>query len=203
MARPALISLDVAPPRGIFRGSIIMYTPRREPIRWSLFALALCLALSGPARGQQPGGWQPDALWREARPHGDAGDLAGRVAVRSGDPAPVTARFGSAYDSVAVAPDGLAFIDRARTALFLKGIEGVRTLAHAGEEMAGGERLAGPSRVAAGAARSVQNTSAPIGSPVRSTISGAAARAKRTTAVAPSKNWIPATTAPCPSTAGS
>lgn len=127
-----------------------MYTPRRMPFRWSLFALAFCLALSGSARGQQPGGWQPDALQRAARPYSGVGDLAGRVAVRSGDPAPVTARFGSAYDSVAVASDGLAFIDRAQTALFLKGVEGVRTLAYTGEETPGGARLAGLSRVAAG-----------------------------------------------------
>ena len=113
-----------------------MYTPRREPFRWSLLALVPTLLLTIPARGQQP--QAPVAP-------------TGRVLVRTGDPAPATARFGSAYDSVAVAPDGLAFIDRTRSALFLKGVSGVRTIAFSGEEVAGGARLAALSRVSSGA----------------------------------------------------
>lgn len=113
-----------------------MYTPRREPFRWSLLALVPTLLLSIPARGQQPQA---------------PGAPTGHVLVRTGDPAPATARFGNAYDSVAVAPDGLAFIDRTGSALFLKGASGVRTIAFSGEEMAGGARLARLSRVSSGA----------------------------------------------------
>ena len=81
-----------------------MYTQRREPFRWSLLALVPTLLLTTSARGQQPQA---------------PGAPTGSVLVRTGDPAPATARFGTAYDSVAAAPDGLAFIDRNRTALFL------------------------------------------------------------------------------------
>ena len=112
-----------------------MYTPRPEPFRWSLFALVLSLVLTLPAGGQEPPA---------------PGAPTGRVLVRSGDPAPASARFGSAYDSIAVATDGLAFIDRGRTAVFLKGPQGVRTLAFSGQEVAGGAMLAGLSRVATG-----------------------------------------------------
>ena len=113
-----------------------MYTQRREPFRWSLLALVPTLLLTTSARGQQPQA---------------PGAPTGSVLVRTGDPAPATARFGTAYDSVAAAPDGLAFIDRNRTALFLKGPAEVRTIAFSGEEVAGGARLAALSRVSAGA----------------------------------------------------
>lgn len=85
-----------------------------------------------------------------ARPTGLPAGAAGRVVVRSGDPAPGTARFGDRLDSLAAVPDGPVFIDGAGSALFLKSGDEVRVLAYTGQRTAGGRVLGSLERVAAG-----------------------------------------------------
>jgi hypothetical protein len=75
-----------------------------------------------------------------------------RVAVRSGDPAPIAAPYGGFDCRLAAAPGGgLLFVDAFQSALFLKEGETTRTLAHAGQSAPGGGRFASLCEAAAGA----------------------------------------------------
>jgi len=75
----------------------------------------------------------------------------GRVAVRSGDPAPGSARFGRGFQSVATGPGGLLFIDAAGTALFRKSGDATSLIAYVGQTTAGGRSVASLGGVAAAA----------------------------------------------------
>ena len=75
----------------------------------------------------------------------------GRVAVRSGDPAPGSARFGRGFQSVATGPGGLLFIDAAGTALFRKSGDATSLIAYVGQTTAGGRSIASLGGVAAAA----------------------------------------------------
>ncbi len=123
------------PPRRIFRALITMYTPTRLMAGLLPLSVALCLGLPGTSGGQ---------------PIDVPAGVAGRVVVRSGDPAPGTARFGDRFDSLATAPDGPVFIDGAGSALFLESGDEVRVLAYTGQRTAGGRILASLASVAAG-----------------------------------------------------
>ena len=85
-----------------------MNTVQRPIARLLPITLVLCLAQSVAGGGGTILG---------------AGGLEGRVAVRSGDPAPVAIGVGARFDSIATAPDSLVFIDAARSALFEKRAE--------------------------------------------------------------------------------
>jgi hypothetical protein len=64
---------------------------------------------------------------------------ASKVAVRSGDEAPVVARAPALWGCrLAATPTGVLFVDRARTGLFLKEGDSVRAVAHVGDRVPGG-----------------------------------------------------------------
>jgi len=98
-----------------------MSTPRREPVRRTPIVIVSCLAIGIVSSAPRPGSAVPES----------------RLAVRSGDPAPGAARFTGDFGSVAAAPDGLLFIDRAGTALFRKSGDAIDVLAYAGQTTAG------------------------------------------------------------------
>ncbi len=113
-----------------------MNTDQRRTARLLPIALALCLALSASAGGGTAFG---------------AGGPGGRVAVRSGDPAPVAIGIGARFDSIAIAPDALLFVDAAGSALFEERAGELRILAHAGDAGASGSTIASLRAVSAGA----------------------------------------------------
>ncbi|HEU4401844.1 MAG TPA: hypothetical protein VFT43_07040, partial [Candidatus Polarisedimenticolia bacterium] len=77
---------------------------------------------------------------------------APRVAVRSGDPAPIQAHFGTDLACrLAAPPGGLVFVDAAGSALFLRESTGVRALAYVGQGAPGGSVFASFCEAAAGA----------------------------------------------------
>ena len=64
---------------------------------------------------------------------------ASKVAIRSGDAAPVVARAPARWGCrLAATPTGVLFVDRARTAVVLKEGETVRAVAHVGDRVPGG-----------------------------------------------------------------
>ena len=112
-----------------------MYTPRRRAARLLPVCAGICLVISAAsgARGART-----------------AAAPAGRIAVRSGDPAPGPARIGRGFQSVATGPAGLVFIDGARTALFRKSGDEVSVLAYVGQTTTGGRAISALESVAAG-----------------------------------------------------
>jgi hypothetical protein len=81
-----------------------------------------------------------------------AGGAEARLAVRSGDPAPVAGRLGPGFSCrITAAPDGsLLFTDAAGTALFRRDATGSRPILYAGEEAPAGGRYASFCETAAG-----------------------------------------------------
>src|SRR5262245_9904231 len=64
---------------------------------------------------------------------------ASKVAVRSGDAAPLVARVPARWGCrLAATPTGVLFVDRARTGLFLEEGDAVRAVAHVGDHVPGG-----------------------------------------------------------------
>src|SRR5207245_2841419 len=132
----ALNSLDLAPPRRIFRASIIMYTQRRHAARLLPIAIGLCLAITAVSSA-------PSARLTVAP--------EGRVAVRSGDPAPGAARVWRGFQSVATGPGGLLFIDAAGTALFRKNGDTTSVVVYVGQTTTGDRVIASLGGVAGAA----------------------------------------------------
>jgi hypothetical protein len=107
------------------------------------FILSGCgLALPSPARPQPAPGPLPGS--------GEA--PVARLLVRSGDPAPGTARLGAKFScALAATPDGdLLFTDGAGTALFRRSGAGIGVAVHTGDPAPGGGRIGAPCEAAAG-----------------------------------------------------
>ncbi len=109
-----------------------------------LILLVCGLALPSPARPQPA---SPGPL-----PVADQAPAA-RLLVRSGDPAPGTARLGAEFScTLAATSDGaLLFTDGAGTALFRAADAGLAVAVHTGDAAPGGGRIAAPCETAAGA----------------------------------------------------
>jgi hypothetical protein len=119
--------------------------PRRslDICRRGVLGCIVSLALAQGAPGQSAG--------IADRPVAQADGAEARLAVRSGDPAPIAAPFGWFDCRLAVAPGGgLLFVDAFQSALFLKEGETTRTLAYAGQAAPGGGRFASLCEAAVG-----------------------------------------------------